>query len=159
MIWKWFMQITLIFKRNFVHLASFWKWGLLELGSGLLLYVLQESGTHANARQVESLITVFSHAERHEHSFISATGIKSRMDLAQTAGKDRRNRDQVDSRVCASTLLWTAYINGVMPFYFKPIQAMPCANPKRPFGWLSTSKECFFLIKCAWKCASLWFVG
>ena len=62
-------------------------------------------GTHANVGQVESLIRVFSHAGRHEHSFISATGIKSRTDLAQTAGKDRRNRDQVDSRVCASTLL------------------------------------------------------
>ena len=60
--------------------------------------------THANIRQVESLIKVFSHAERHEHSFILATGIKSRTDLAQTTGKDRRNRDQVDSRVCASTL-------------------------------------------------------
>ena len=71
-----------------------------------------------NVCQVESLIRDFSNAGRHEHSFISATGIKSRTDLAQTAGKDRRNRDQVDSRVCASTLLWTAYINGVMPFYF-----------------------------------------
>ena len=43
-------------------------------------------GKHANVRQVGSLIRVFSHAGRHEHSFISATGIKSRMDLAQTAG-------------------------------------------------------------------------
>ena len=60
----------------------------------------------------------FSNAGRHEHSFISATGIKSRTDLAQTAGKDRRNRDQVDSRVCASTLLRTAYIKYFMPFYF-----------------------------------------
>ena len=67
-------------------------------------------GTHANVRRVENLKRDFSNAGRHEHSFISATGIKSRMDLAQTAGKDRRNRDQVDSRVCASTLLWTAYI-------------------------------------------------
>ena len=62
-------------------------------------------GTHANVRQVESLIRDFSNAGRHEHSFISATGIKSRTLLGQTAGKDRRNRDQVDSRVCASTLL------------------------------------------------------
>ena len=43
-------------------------------------------GTHANVRQVESLIRDFSNAGRHEHSFISATGIKSRTDLAQTAG-------------------------------------------------------------------------
>ena len=38
LIWKWFfilMQIKLIFTRKFVHLASFWKWGFLELGSGL----------------------------------------------------------------------------------------------------------------------------
>ena len=40
LIWKWFfilMQIKLIFTRKVVHLASFWKWGLLELGSGLFL--------------------------------------------------------------------------------------------------------------------------
>ena len=39
LIWKWFlilMQIKLIFTREVVHLASFWKWGFLELGSGLL---------------------------------------------------------------------------------------------------------------------------
>ena len=39
LIWKWFfilMQIKLIFTRKVVHLASFWKWGFLELGSGLL---------------------------------------------------------------------------------------------------------------------------
>ena len=38
-VWKWFfilMQINLIFIRKVVHLASFWKWGFLELGSGLL---------------------------------------------------------------------------------------------------------------------------
>ena len=38
-IFKWFfilMQIKLIFIRKVVHLASFWKWGFLELGSGLL---------------------------------------------------------------------------------------------------------------------------
>ena len=29
--------IKLIFKRKVVHLASFWKWGCLELGSGLLM--------------------------------------------------------------------------------------------------------------------------
>ena len=36
--WKWFFtlrQIKLIFRRKVVHLASFWKWGFLELGSGL----------------------------------------------------------------------------------------------------------------------------
>ena len=62
-------------------------------------------GTYANVRQVESLMRDFSLAGRHEHSLISATGIKLRTDLAHTAEKDRRNRDQVDSRVCASTLL------------------------------------------------------
>ena len=30
------MQIKLIFTRKVVHLASFWKWGFSELGSGLL---------------------------------------------------------------------------------------------------------------------------
>ena len=35
---KWFfilMQINLIFPRKVVHFASSWKWGSLELGSGL----------------------------------------------------------------------------------------------------------------------------
>ena len=30
------MQIKLIFTRKVAHLASFWKWGFLELGNGLL---------------------------------------------------------------------------------------------------------------------------
>ena len=41
LIWKWFfifMQIKLIFTRKVVHLASFWKWGFLEFGSGQLYY-------------------------------------------------------------------------------------------------------------------------
>ena len=39
LIWKSFFiltQIKLIFTRKVVHLDSFWKWGFLELGSGLL---------------------------------------------------------------------------------------------------------------------------
>ena len=39
LIRKWFfipMQIKLIFTRKVVHLTSFWNWGFLELGSGLL---------------------------------------------------------------------------------------------------------------------------
>ena len=39
LIWKWFfilMQIKLIFTRKIVDLASYWKSGFLELGSGLL---------------------------------------------------------------------------------------------------------------------------
>ena len=38
LIWKSFfilMQIKLVFTRKVVHLASFWKWGFLELASGL----------------------------------------------------------------------------------------------------------------------------
>ena len=38
LIWKSFfilIQIKLIFTRKVVHLASFWKWGFLELASGL----------------------------------------------------------------------------------------------------------------------------
>ena len=41
LIWKSFfilMQIKLIFTRKVVHLALFWKWGFLELGSGLLSF-------------------------------------------------------------------------------------------------------------------------
>ena len=41
LIWKWFfilMQAKLILTRKVVHLASFWKWGFLEFGSGLLHY-------------------------------------------------------------------------------------------------------------------------
>ena len=40
LIWKGFfipMQIKLFFTIKVVHLASFWKWGVLELGSGLIL--------------------------------------------------------------------------------------------------------------------------
>ena len=43
LIWRWFfilVQIKLIFTREGVHLASFWKWGFLELGSGLLKRLL-----------------------------------------------------------------------------------------------------------------------
>ena len=39
LIWKWLfilVQIKLIFARKVVHLASFWKWGFLELGRVLL---------------------------------------------------------------------------------------------------------------------------
>ena len=35
---KWvfiLMQIKLVFTRNFLHLASFWKWEFLECGNGL----------------------------------------------------------------------------------------------------------------------------
>ena len=42
LIWKWFfilMQIKLILIRKVLHLASFWKWGFLELGSGLFGYL------------------------------------------------------------------------------------------------------------------------
>ena len=41
LIWKWFfilMQIKLIFTRKVSYLASFWKLGFLELGSGLFIY-------------------------------------------------------------------------------------------------------------------------
>ena len=44
LIWKWFfilMQIKLLSTRKVVHLASFWKWGFLELGSGLLYWGIQ----------------------------------------------------------------------------------------------------------------------
>ena len=40
-MWKSFfilMQIKLVFTRKAVHLASFWKWGFLELGRGLLFF-------------------------------------------------------------------------------------------------------------------------
>ena len=43
LIWKWLfilMQIKFIFTRKAVHLASFSKWGFLELGSGLLGKIL-----------------------------------------------------------------------------------------------------------------------
>ena len=44
LIWKWFfilMQIKLISTRKVVYLASFWKWGFLELGSGQFNVVIQ----------------------------------------------------------------------------------------------------------------------
>ena len=39
LMWKWFfilMQIKLIFTRKVAHFTSFWKWGFMELGNGLL---------------------------------------------------------------------------------------------------------------------------
>ena len=52
LIWKSFfilMQIKLIFTRKVVHLASFWKWGFLELGSDLLWRFLHKLGNILNA--------------------------------------------------------------------------------------------------------------
>ena len=49
LIWKWFfilMQIKLIFTRKVVYLASFWKWGFLELGSGLLRELLKDQSIY-----------------------------------------------------------------------------------------------------------------
>ena len=46
LIWKLFfilMEIKLISTRKVVHLASCWKWGFLELGSGLILLLLKRS--------------------------------------------------------------------------------------------------------------------
>ena len=43
-IWKWFfilVQVKHISTRKVVHLASFWKWGFFELGSGLLYWGIQ----------------------------------------------------------------------------------------------------------------------
>ena len=37
------VQIKLIFTKKVVHLASFWKWGYLELRSGLLHFWLSPS--------------------------------------------------------------------------------------------------------------------
>ena len=48
LIWKSFfflMQIKLIFTRKVVHLASFWKWGFLELGSGQLPLSIESSSS------------------------------------------------------------------------------------------------------------------
>ena len=100
------MQITPIFTRKLCTWPHFESEGFWNSEVAYSISVcFARVGTHANVRQVESLIRDFSNSGRHEHSFISATGIKSRTGLAQTAGKDRGNRDQVDSRVCASTLL------------------------------------------------------
>ena len=38
------MQMKLIFTRNDVQLASFWKWGFLEFGSDLLFYWFIKKG-------------------------------------------------------------------------------------------------------------------
>ena len=50
LIWKWFFiltQIKLVFTRKVVHLASFWRWGFLELGSGLLELRTNNGGMNA----------------------------------------------------------------------------------------------------------------
>ena len=52
LIWKWFfilMQIKLFSTRKVVHMASFWKWGFLELGSGLFI---KTEGAQAEDRRV-----------------------------------------------------------------------------------------------------------
>ena len=56
LIWKWFfilIQIKLIFTRKVVHLISFWKWGFLELGSGLLmkLYMIRNKTCRCKIRE------------------------------------------------------------------------------------------------------------
>ena len=54
LIWKCFfilMQIKLTFTKKVVHLASFWKWGFLELGSGLLQGCAEDGGKICPPRQ------------------------------------------------------------------------------------------------------------
>ena len=70
-------------------------------------------GTHANVRQVESLIRVFSHVGRHEHSFISATGIKSRTDLADCWKVSKKSRSGGLARVCINT-----FVNGLYKVFY-----------------------------------------
>ena len=65
LIWKSFfilMQIKLIFTRKVVHLASFWKWGFLELGSGLLISAMHryQSGKGSNPGMLKLLYAFFS---------------------------------------------------------------------------------------------------
>ena len=53
LIWKWVFiltQIKLISTRKVVHLASFWKWGFLEVGSGLLSAETSASANNWSAR-------------------------------------------------------------------------------------------------------------
>ena len=88
-------------------------------------------GTHANVRQVESLIKVFSHAGRHEHPLIFATGLKSPTNQVQTAGtieeiETRWTRARVVRCVCINT-----FVNGFYKVFFhRIINALPCTNPK-----------------------------
>ena len=66
-------------------------------------------GTHANVRQVESLIRDFSNAGRHEHSFISATGIKSHTLLGADCWKgSKKSRPGGLTRVFINT-----FVNGL----------------------------------------------
>ena len=82
LIWKSFfilMQIKLIFTRKVVHLASFWKWGSLELGSGLepwkglylFVYLYQQMKTtlkstgHEIYISVKKSFTIFSCISMH----------------------------------------------------------------------------------------------
>ena len=65
LIWKSFSilkQIKLIFTRKVVHLASFWKWGFLELGSGLLISAMHryQSGKGSNPGILKLLYAFFS---------------------------------------------------------------------------------------------------
>ena len=72
LIWKSFfilMQIKLIFTRKVVHLASFWKWGCLELGSGLFsLLVLSGlkyiSSSHASLNDYFSFCRILKASGR-----------------------------------------------------------------------------------------------
>ena len=57
LIWKSFfilMQIKLVFTRKVVHLASFSKWGFLELGSGLFRHCKESERLPACERGRES---------------------------------------------------------------------------------------------------------
>ena len=51
LIWKWFVtliKVKLIFTREVVYLASFWKWGFLELGRSLLSTSTRERHSLSN---------------------------------------------------------------------------------------------------------------
>ena len=65
------MQIKLIFIRGVVHLASFWKWEFLELGSGL--FFLDNYSSH-NSYLIPLRYLVGSKKEREYRGFY--TGLK-----------------------------------------------------------------------------------
>ena len=73
LIWKSFfilIQIKLIFTRKVVHLASFWKWGFLELGTGLFLVnprwrpllVTSQASSSATSHKIYLIVLIGSKA-------------------------------------------------------------------------------------------------
>ena len=82
------MQIKLIFTRKVVHFASFWKWGFLELGSGLF----EEWRERCCQTQVPSILSQQSQRSYGNHQS------RRSVELFFSDRRDRNNRSDLSDR-------------------------------------------------------------